>query len=161
MNKLRQLLKILKHLEWKIGTERELLDRQLLRLQRIGNGVFHQKFQAISIVKSRRDCTVLFTPIVGERQLRFSVRAVIPAAEGQVRGNIGRVIGRNLQQEHLAFLLFIQKLVAEQGRKSRGVIFGLLIGQKIGAHKLVNKRVEVEFVRAVRVSIFTVIGNPA
>ena len=98
---------------------------------------------------------------MGERQLRFSVRAVIPAAKGQVRGNIGRVIGRNLQQEHLAFLFFIQKLVAEQGGKSRGVIFGLLIGQKIGAHKLVNKLVEVEVVRVVLVSLFAIVGNPA
>ena len=98
---------------------------------------------------------------MGERQLRFSVRAVIPTAEGQVRGNIGGVIGWNLQQKHLAFILLIQKLVAEQGRKSRGVIFGLLIGQKIGAHKLVNKLFEVELVRVVIVSIFAVTGNSA
>ena len=97
---------------------------------------------------------------MGERQLRFSVRAVIPAAKGQVRGNIGGVIGRNLQQEHLALLL-IRELVAEQGRKNRGLIFGLLIGQKIGAHKLVNKLVEVELVRGVLVSLFAIVGNPA
>ena len=96
VNKLRQLLNIFKHLERKIGTKCELLDRQILRLHRVGDGAFHQKFQAVSTVKSRRDGTVLFTPVVGERQLRFSVRAVIPAAEGQVCGNICGVIGRNL-----------------------------------------------------------------
>ena len=44
VNKLRQLLKILKHLERKIGTKCELLDRQILRLDRVGDGAFHQKF---------------------------------------------------------------------------------------------------------------------
>lgn len=107
VNKLRQRLKILKRLERKDPNRYDLRPPPSSPQR-----VCHVP-RTISTVKGRRDCHT-FTPIVGERQLRFNVRAVIPAAGASTRE--WRVVLVGICNRSIALLL-LSGLVAEQSRK--------------------------------------------